>query len=125
MSARESKIKLRIDMLTRSCGLEKGDVGRKVSPRARERKKGRKRDEQVIPAEKFRCSGQSHFCGGKERVGECQYRTKKARKGIETNLVADVSTVQADLVLVVSKRSVEGSEFTKLVPLVIVLSLGC
>jgi len=49
--------------LTRSCGLKRGhkEVGRSARALSRREEEGR-RDEQVIPAEKFRCSGQSHFC---------------------------------------------------------------
>jgi len=41
-----------------------------------------------------------------------------------TNLVTEVSTVQADLVLVVSEGSVESSEFSELIRFVMVLSFG-
>jgi len=53
-----------------------------------------------------------------------QYLVRRSRARERTNLVTNVSTIQADLVLVVSEGSVESSEFSKLVPLVIVLSLG-
>ena len=62
-------------MLTRSCGL-KGRENKRGGQLVSRRKTKRERDEQVIPAEKFRCSGQSHFCTKKKDVSSDQYRAR-------------------------------------------------
>jgi hypothetical protein len=39
--------------------------------------------------------------------------------------VADATTILADLVFVVTKRTIECCQLAKLVPLVVILALGC